>query len=437
MSDVAKNFNMTADRALVKSIINPALLFMAMLVHDATLAALPKFDSHGYLRAGHGYAEEGKKKVCFQAPGALAKYRLGNECELYAEIGVEALWGELAQQDKTYVKAEIMANYLGRDETTDIELLDYPQAYLEIGHFMPAAPGGSVWLGKRYYRRHDVHINDFYYLSISGSGFGIQDLPLGKGSFAYALVAGEQDKRFEDSKVYQYNHDLRWYDLPLNFPDQDGGKLMLWLDYANTPETTDGNLKYAAGNGLAVAVQHQQNMIFGDGYNKFAVQYGRGLMSRLAPAGDLLVPSGPDADARDKASTLRVVNQILVERPSYSMLVALIWQRRDSGQAGPSEVTWSSIGLRPQYYFSDHINLALELGADHVRDQIADQDGILYKATIAPQLSRAKGFWNRPLLRAYYSYAWWSEEFEGDIGGDIYGEKRSGIALGVQMESWW
>ena len=40
----------------------------------------------GYFRAGYGRNNEGGSQVGFIAPGALAKYRLGNEAENFGEI---------------------------------------------------------------------------------------------------------------------------------------------------------------------------------------------------------------------------------------------------------------------------------------------------------------------------------------------------------------
>ena len=44
------------------------------------------FEFHGYLRSGYGLNSRGGQQVTFQAPGADAKYRLGNEAETYAEL---------------------------------------------------------------------------------------------------------------------------------------------------------------------------------------------------------------------------------------------------------------------------------------------------------------------------------------------------------------
>ena len=47
---------------------------------------LKSFEFHGYFRSGYGLNSRGGKQVAFQAPGADAKYRLGNEAETYAEL---------------------------------------------------------------------------------------------------------------------------------------------------------------------------------------------------------------------------------------------------------------------------------------------------------------------------------------------------------------
>ena len=46
----------------------------------------------GYVRAGYGRDSQGGPQVGFQAPGALSKYRLGNEAENYGELFFGKNW---------------------------------------------------------------------------------------------------------------------------------------------------------------------------------------------------------------------------------------------------------------------------------------------------------------------------------------------------------
>lgn len=49
-------------------------------------------DIGGYFRAGYGRDDKGGPQPAFQAPGAFAKYRLGNEAENYGELIVGKNW---------------------------------------------------------------------------------------------------------------------------------------------------------------------------------------------------------------------------------------------------------------------------------------------------------------------------------------------------------
>ncbi len=54
-------------------------------LNHVTYAGQHDVGSHGYFRAGTGTSRNGEQE-CFQAPGASAKYRLGNECETWIEL---------------------------------------------------------------------------------------------------------------------------------------------------------------------------------------------------------------------------------------------------------------------------------------------------------------------------------------------------------------
>src|SRR5271157_2877484 len=50
------------------------------------------FEFHGYFRSGYGLNSRGGQQVAFIAPGADAKYRLGNEAETYGEFILVNNW---------------------------------------------------------------------------------------------------------------------------------------------------------------------------------------------------------------------------------------------------------------------------------------------------------------------------------------------------------
>lgn len=101
-------------------------------------------------------------------------------------------------------------------------------------------------------------------------------------------------------------------------------------------------------------------------------------------------------------------------------------------------ITWTSTGVRPIYYLSQHVNVALELGYDHVDDEFNNFSGDLRKATVALQLSKDRGYYSRPTIRAFVTYASWSDELVGKVASDsAYADKNNGWNAGVQAEVWW
>jgi hypothetical protein len=123
----------------------------------------------GYLRALSGLNSEGSRAACFQLAGSQAKYRLGNECEVYGELFVGKQLASFA--DGSTLSANVMFSlnhataYNAGDHGTDTRVA---QAYA-AAEKLSLLNGGAVWAGRRYYKREDIHINDFFYWNPQGS----------------------------------------------------------------------------------------------------------------------------------------------------------------------------------------------------------------------------------------------------------------------------
>src|SRR5215469_14175023 len=67
------------------------------------------FEFHGYFRSGYGLNSVGGQQVAFEAPGADAKYRLGNETETFAELIFVNNWlNPEHDSDKLWMRTEFM-----------------------------------------------------------------------------------------------------------------------------------------------------------------------------------------------------------------------------------------------------------------------------------------------------------------------------------------
>jgi maltoporin len=148
------------------------------------------FEFHGYARSGFGLNGLGGQQVAFRAPGADAKYRLGNEAETYAELVFVNNWlNPEREKDKAWFKTEVLVmaatdNLSSFDSSSSFK---FREAFAQAGNLLPGYfREAKFWGGQRYYQRQDIHINDFWYLDMSGYGGGVEDIRLPRGKAAVA-----------------------------------------------------------------------------------------------------------------------------------------------------------------------------------------------------------------------------------------------------------
>jgi maltoporin len=156
------------------------------------------FEFHGYFRSGYGLNSAGGEQVAFQAPGAGAKYRLGNEAETYAELIFVNNWvNPNHASDKAWIRSEFMveanttnsANYANFPGGTGNDQFRFREAFVQAGNVLESQPDAKFWAGERYYRRiQAAHLNDFYQLDMSGYGGGVEDVYVGFAKMAVAFL---------------------------------------------------------------------------------------------------------------------------------------------------------------------------------------------------------------------------------------------------------
>ena len=49
---------------------------------------------------------------------------------------------------------------------------------------------------------------------------------------------------------------------------------------------------------------------------------------------------------------------------------------------------------------------------------------------------RPRGFWARPVFRAFATYAKWNSAM-GTVANGVFGTAHNGMSYGVQVENWW
>ncbi|QEL55684.1 maltoporin [Chromobacterium paludis] len=422
-----------------------AALSLAAALPVTALADGAGLDFSGYLRSGVGSNQGGGgSQSCFQLPGAGAKYRLGNECETYAELALgkqvyaDAETGarfrvdsRLAMSAKQWQDWEDSSSDKNGNSNSKFALREMFVTAENIG-----LGQAKVWAGKRFYDRQDVHINDFYFWDNSGPGAGIENIDVGVGKFAYAwrqntVDSGNVSVDKLDHTLGVTGHDFRLSGIKVN----PGGELTLGLDlrYAKKDSADTAN---QATNGVAFNVMHTQSGVLG-GYNKLALQYMKGSI-----AGSYGYPN-PNANSDDKKYRLVEQLQWQPAGSKFGGMAVAVWEKQTPAQGNGQ--TWISLGARPTYAFTKHLGAALEMGYDQVKPENGERR-TLFKTTAAFLISPDQGFWSRPQLRLFATYAKWNQAAQLAAGADVnnplsvvghFGNQTHGVTIGAQAEAWW
>jgi maltoporin len=405
------------------------------------------FRFHGYLRSGFGVDGTGKGQQPFIAPLAGAKYRLGNEAETYLETTFA--YGTTSEdKDPAYFDTRITLAYVAPTSSSNSFATTFSlrEAFALARRVWAAQPNATFWAGARFYDRHDLHINDFWYRDPSGFGGGVEDIMLGEDArLAFSWIGGTQDQldsngtvprdelfRFNKStfeaRVYGFDVGRTRLSFAFDVTDFDGDEVAT----GGAPVVVEDDL---GGSGQAIA-----EWPFTGGRYKVALQYGTGAASGFRsvltpPVGRTFVP-GEQVDTGD-IWQFRFVNDLLLEqRGPWQLQVAAIFQELDNGAASNNRIRWVSLGARPVLRLGRFFSVATEAGWDYTR-QSDLPDGSLFKLTVAPQITPNLKFFSRPSLRAFATWAHWSDSFRGRVAPVTYADDVHGAAFGVQLESWW
>src|SRR5260370_32832359 len=357
---------------------------------------LSSFEFHGYFRSGYGLNSVGGQQVAFQAPGAGAKYRLGNEAETYAELIFVNNWlNPEHTSDKAWMKTEFMieanttnsANYANFTGGSGNDQFRFREAFVQAGNIFESQPGAKFWAGERFYRRQHIDIDDFYPLDMSGYGAGVEDLNVGIGKLALSYLSGARpDIVTENGQLAKNNIDVRLYNLkgPVGLW---GG----WFDFATCKggKTTTGT-SIPTTDGYALGLRHQR-LEWPGGYHSLSSQYGTGAASNCSASINDPTPFS------NSSARLLVTEQVLYQpNDRFAIMPIFIFQQSPDGNPHHDCDQSASFGPRPEVFFNKYISLAFEGGFDHTRS-VGQYDGWLRKITVAPQIGAGPKFFSRPV----------------------------------------
>jgi len=405
-------------------------LTAAVLLTWAGAASALEF--HGYFRSGIGWSEKDGGQTCFGLPGAQGNgnFRLGNECGTYGE----AQFDHNLYEGKDGVKFDyhVMFGYFAQGQQ-DFENLAASGNHIALrqnyaeAKSLPFLNGGSAWVGKRYYQRHDIHINDFFYWNTSGPGAGVEKIGLGGDlTTSFAILRNNGNNLANDPNANATTTlDARVAGIGLG----PAGALEVGVLF-NKADTKLAGKK----NGTAVLAEHTINVL--GGVNKVFVVWGNGSQNNAGISVGNNVPGTQDG-------TKGVLDSFQWQiSPAFSGMATVGYYDFKNNYK------WTFAGARPVFHVTDYFKLQFEGGYNRVKAASQADAATLTKITVAPTIVAGRGFWTRPELRFFYNYNKWNNKARdgvfgagaGTVAGGTAGpfaNSTNGSTYGFQAEAWW
>ncbi|MDY6323086.1 MAG: carbohydrate porin [Succinivibrio sp.] len=453
----------------------------------------PTVDFHGYMRGGVGHFSHGGSQTRWNA---MNLGRLGNEEDVYGELElgsrvfkkddvefyVDSMVALKSMGDNDYEATDrangyfrdslgtlngdnkisdndgnIVANNNYSSEDTEIA---FRQLNVQVKGLIPTNKEATIWAGKRYYQRHDVHVWDLYYWDVSGSGAGVENLKVGPGQLSVAWVrkAHDQITKLEDGTAQSYytissdgkvvKNDTDYgnvniYDIRYAGSYWKGG----WLEFGMTAMDPDkahsDDVKYnnyVAGFSPMFTAEWTQS---GDwGFNKLTLQYAK----KGWNVGSHNTWYGTYAKM-DNNKFWRVIDQGEVSffTPKFHVMYAARYDYQDFGYdrgwgTGDGFKTYA-VTVRPSYQVTQYTRIMAELGAYWTKySGIANKDDQGQKYTLAYAIAPSASLWARPEIRFYVSYLHHSNSDDnGGIIDTLHDNLKwnSAVNFGIQAEAWW
>jgi len=401
------------------------------------------FDFHGYFRDGVGFNSKGGSQVCFALPGSEFKSRLGNECEHYMELSLsDVIYKDAATGIE--VRAEFMPavalSFTGSQNDT------YFNQQAWGGIKIPSLAGGAtIWAGQRYFRRHNVESDDWFYWNPyqNVGAAGIEDIDIGFGKLAFTLGRTDSSSGAATVTGSYIRPEARVYGIPVN----PNGSLELGVDLDIAFDQSSALGAGRTGLSPWFTVEHFQDKFLG-GFNKLTFQYASGAAAIMTSRSLVGASSDP--------KQWRIIEQLaFFPIPEVSGQFIVIYQDQDNllnGEAAQGSGAQIFTGeVRPSYHFTDWFKLQGDLMYQSlsVKNSTASAASLV-KVTLAPTFAAGRGFFARPEFRVFATYAAWNDSAVAlstalntsttspgpTIASGAFGTDKNGLTFGVQMEAW-
>ena len=403
----------------------------------AALASQAAFavDFHGYMRSGVGVSDNGD----MQTMSKQRVGRLGNESDTYGEV---QLGQEVYSKEKKSFYVDSMVAMKSEKQGRGWEPTSSDDSQFVLAQFNVQAKGmfggnETLWAGKRYYQRHDIHISDFYYWDVSGAGAGVENIEVGPGKFSVAALRSDpwDGVKGSDPRLNANTVDIRYAGIPL----WQDGTLEVGYDFYHANATDEQDLANKdLSNGHMLTAELTQGML--GGFNKSVAQYF--IDGAAYNAVDYGTANGSLLQSNsDSGKGFRLINWgVLPVGDKVEFGHQIVYGKSSDFSAWGTQYedrdTFSAV-VRPMYKWNDYMKTIAEVG--YYKDNETAKGGVEKstdgaKYTLAQAWSAGSGFWARPEIRVFASYMDQDGAFRADSNGKA---QDSAWNFGVQAEAWW
>ena len=431
-----------------------AAVLAAAFAMPAQADFTPNANFNGYMRSGvmHGNSAFGSKT------DTVKLGRLGNENDTFMEFGLGADVAKV--DDVTYSVYGMIAHGGDGNETDWNTNLSCRQAWAGAKNLLGQGDD-FLWIGKRYYKREDIHILDEYYYNVSGTGVGLENVVLGPGKISLAWTRNDKDAKKDNDNIYSMKSEYKYkglkddgnkpakvkvntYDVRYEFPVWDGASLQLGATYLEAEKNKNGSYRTytiekenSIGDGLNLSAELNIGLL--GGFNKTVVQSFSG-----SSAADVHYGTGSSV-YYDEGQGWRLINWGDVHFTKEFGMFHVVQYAHSSGFKSYDSERSVNLVVRPYYQLTKMTKLLAEVGwfADKKTANTDDKGVQSYvskhgsKYTLAYAISPdASNFWSRPEFRFYVSHVSVSDNMS--IGPtNEWVRQTSDNMFGAQVEAWW
>lgn len=328
--------------------------------------------------------------------------------------------------------------------------LDLDELYAEASGVFKSNPDATLWMGKRYWGRVDTFLTDTLPLQNDGYGFGIEKVDVGFADLELGVTRNLYNTNKDDyPTVTQSEGDMVAFQSALKgIYLADQWTLNLYANYgtylgSSRNETT----KDLNPDAYQVAALVRQ----GDwtNWNQFFVRYSHETSHGITNAFEVKPKSQIGAFWEG-------VREFGKYRLNY------LWQHetrdldRDARATdwaahltGVNKTHWNAFVIRQGYSWNERFTTELETGYESVKfkNEGSNNTNDGYKITLSQNVHINSGFWDRPVMRFFVTYA--SQDIAQQFStnwSDPYGDfsyanskigKSNATTVGAMFEAWW